>query len=79
VPFARDRATFHPGATPLGHLDKRGSLLVDVAVDCDAGLADERELRPVMPQTFPPADAAVAYGPPPTRRRPGKTVLVVRL
>ncbi len=43
-----------------------------------AGLADEGELRPVVAQTFPLAEAAVAYGPPPTPRRPGKTVLVVR-
>lgn len=43
-----------------------------------AGLADEGELRPVIAQTFPLAEAAVAYGPPPVPRRPGKTVLVVR-
>lgn len=43
-----------------------------------AGLANEGELRPVIAQTFALADAAVAYGPSPTPRRPGKTVLVVR-
>ena len=43
-----------------------------------ASLVDEGELRPVIAQTFPLAEAAVAYGPPPTPRRPGKTVLVVR-
>lgn len=43
-----------------------------------AGMADKGELRPVIAQTFPLAEAAIAYGPPPTPRRPGKTVLVVR-
>jgi NADPH:quinone reductase-like Zn-dependent oxidoreductase len=43
-----------------------------------AGLANEGELRPVIAQTFPLSQAAVAYGPPPTPRRPGETVLVVR-
>lgn len=43
-----------------------------------ASLADEGELRPVIAQTFPLAEAAIAYGPLPTPRRPGKTVLVVR-
>lgn len=43
-----------------------------------AALADQGQLRPVIAQTFPLAEAAVAYGPPPTPRRPGKTVLVVR-
>jgi NADPH:quinone reductase-like Zn-dependent oxidoreductase len=42
-----------------------------------ADLADEGKLRPVIARTFPLAEAAVAYGPPPTPRRPGKTVLVV--
>jgi NADPH:quinone reductase-like Zn-dependent oxidoreductase len=43
-----------------------------------AGLANEGKLRPVIAQTFPLAQAAIAYGPPPIPRRPGKTVLVVR-
>jgi NADPH:quinone reductase-like Zn-dependent oxidoreductase len=43
-----------------------------------ADLADEGELRPVIAQTFPLTEAAVAYGPAPTPRRPGKTVLLVR-
>jgi NADPH:quinone reductase-like Zn-dependent oxidoreductase len=42
------------------------------------GLADRGELRPVIAQTFPLAEAALAYGPPPKPRRPGKTVLVVQ-
>jgi NADPH:quinone reductase-like Zn-dependent oxidoreductase len=42
-----------------------------------ADLADEGKLRPVIARTFPLAEAAVAYGPPPTPMRPGKTVLVV--
>ena len=43
-----------------------------------ADLAERGELRPVIAQTLPLADAAMAYGPPPAARRPGKTVLVVR-
>ena len=43
-----------------------------------AGLAGQGELRAVIAQTFPLAEAPVAYGPPPTPRRPGKTILVVR-
>ena len=43
-----------------------------------AGLANEGKLRPVIAQTFPLAQAADAYGSPPTPRRPGKTVLIVR-
>lgn len=43
-----------------------------------ADLADQGQLRPIVSQTFPLAEAAVAYGPPPTPRKPGKTVLVVR-
>lgn len=43
-----------------------------------ADLADQGQLRPIVAQTFPLAEAAVAYGPPPTPRKPGKTVLVVR-
>ena len=43
-----------------------------------ADFADEGKLRPVIAQTFPLAEAAVAYGRPPTPRRPGKTVLVVQ-
>ena len=41
-------------------------------------LAERGELRPVIARTLPLADAAMAYGPPPAPRRPGKTVLVVR-
>jgi len=41
-------------------------------------LADRGELRPVVARTLPLAEAAAAYGPAPTPRRPGKTVLVVR-
>jgi NADPH:quinone reductase-like Zn-dependent oxidoreductase len=43
-----------------------------------ADLAEQGALRPVIARTLPLADAATAYGPPPTPRRPGKTVLVVR-
>jgi NADPH:quinone reductase-like Zn-dependent oxidoreductase len=43
-----------------------------------ADLAEKGELRPVIARTMPLADASIAYGPPPARRRPGKTVLVVR-
>jgi hypothetical protein len=32
----------------------------------------------VIARTLPLADAALAYGPPPAPRRPGKTVLVVQ-
>jgi len=41
-------------------------------------LAEQGKLRPVIARTLPLADAPIAYGPPPARRRPGKTVLVVR-
>ena len=41
-------------------------------------LAEQGKLRPVIARTLPLADASIAYGPPPARRRPGKTVLVVR-
>jgi hypothetical protein len=34
--------------------------------------------QPVIAQTFPLAQAALAYGPAPTPRRPGPSVLVVR-
>jgi NADPH:quinone reductase-like Zn-dependent oxidoreductase len=55
-----------------------------VASDSDelrriADLAEQGKLRPVIARTLPLADAAIAYGPPPAPRRPGKTVLVVRL
>jgi NADPH:quinone reductase-like Zn-dependent oxidoreductase len=43
-----------------------------------ADLAEQGELRTVIARTLPLADAAIAYGPPPAPRRPGKTVLVVR-
>lgn len=43
-----------------------------------ADLAERGALRPVIARTLPLADAALAYGPPPTPRRPGKTVLEVR-
>jgi NADPH:quinone reductase-like Zn-dependent oxidoreductase len=43
-----------------------------------ADLAEQGELRPVIARTLPLADASIAYGPPPTPRPPGKTVLVVR-
>jgi NADPH:quinone reductase-like Zn-dependent oxidoreductase len=43
-----------------------------------ADLAEQGELRPVIARTLPLADASTAYGPPPSPRRPGKTVLVVR-
>jgi NADPH:quinone reductase-like Zn-dependent oxidoreductase len=43
-----------------------------------ADLAEKGELRTVIARTLPLADAAIAYGPPPAPRRPGKTVLVVR-
>jgi NADPH:quinone reductase-like Zn-dependent oxidoreductase len=43
-----------------------------------ADLAEQGELRPVIAGTLPLADAAIAYGPLPAPRRPGKTVLVVR-
>lgn len=43
-----------------------------------AGLAEQGQLRPVIARTLPLADAAIAYGPPPAPRRPGKTVLRVR-
>lgn len=43
-----------------------------------ADLAGRGQLRPVIARTFPLEEAATAYGPPPTPRRPGKTVLVVR-
>jgi NADPH:quinone reductase-like Zn-dependent oxidoreductase len=54
-----------------------------VASDSDelrriADLAEQGKLRPVIARTLPLADAAIAYGPPPAPRRPGKTVLVVR-
>jgi NADPH:quinone reductase-like Zn-dependent oxidoreductase len=40
--------------------------------------AEASELRPVVARTLSLADASTAYGPAPTPRRPGKTVLVVR-
>jgi NADPH:quinone reductase-like Zn-dependent oxidoreductase len=43
-----------------------------------ADLAEQGELRTAIARTLPLADAAIAYGPPPAPRRPGKTVLVVR-
>jgi NADPH:quinone reductase-like Zn-dependent oxidoreductase len=43
-----------------------------------ADLAEQGELRTAIARTLPLADAAMAYGPPPAPRRPGKTVLVVR-
>ena len=43
-----------------------------------ADLAEQGELRTVIARTLPLADAAIAYGPPPAPRRPGKTVLVIR-
>jgi NADPH:quinone reductase-like Zn-dependent oxidoreductase len=43
-----------------------------------ATLAQRGALRPVIARTFPLREASEAYGPPPTPRRPGKTVLVVR-
>jgi len=43
-----------------------------------ADLAQQGELRPIISRTLPLADAAIAYGPPPAPRRPGKTVLLVR-
>jgi NADPH:quinone reductase-like Zn-dependent oxidoreductase len=43
-----------------------------------ADVAEQGELRTVIARTLPLADAAIAYGPPPAPRRPGKTVLVVR-
>ena len=43
-----------------------------------ADLAEQGELRAAIARTLPLADAAIAYGPPPAPRRPGKTVLVVR-
>lgn len=43
-----------------------------------ADLAEQGKLRPVIARTLPLAEASMAYGPPPTPRRPGKTVLVVR-
>ncbi len=43
-----------------------------------ADLAEQGELRTVIARTLPLVDAAIAYGPPPAPRRPGKTVLVVR-
>lgn len=43
-----------------------------------ADLAEHGDLRPIIALTLPLAEAAVAYGPPPAIRRPGKTVLVVR-
>jgi NADPH:quinone reductase-like Zn-dependent oxidoreductase len=43
-----------------------------------ADLAEKGELRTAIARTLPLADAAIAYGPPPAPRRPGKTVLVVR-
>jgi NADPH:quinone reductase-like Zn-dependent oxidoreductase len=43
-----------------------------------ADLAEQGELRPVIARTLPLTDAPLAYGPPPTPRPPGKTVLVVR-
>jgi NADPH:quinone reductase-like Zn-dependent oxidoreductase len=43
-----------------------------------ADLAEQDELRPVIARTLPLADASIAYEPPPTPRRPGKTVLEVR-
>jgi NADPH:quinone reductase-like Zn-dependent oxidoreductase len=54
-----------------------------VASDSDelrriADLAEQGKLRPVIARTLPLTDAAIAYGPPPAPRRPGKTVLVVR-
>jgi NADPH:quinone reductase-like Zn-dependent oxidoreductase len=54
-----------------------------VASDSDelrriADLAEQGKLRPVIARTLALADAAIAYGPPPAPRRPGKTVLVVR-
>jgi NADPH:quinone reductase-like Zn-dependent oxidoreductase len=42
-----------------------------------ADLAEQGELRPVIARELPLADASTAYGPPPSPRRPGKTVLVV--
>jgi NADPH:quinone reductase-like Zn-dependent oxidoreductase len=43
-----------------------------------ADLAEQGEVRTVIARTLPLANAAIAYGPPPAPRRPGKTVLVVR-
>jgi len=43
-----------------------------------ADLAEQGELRTVIARPLTLADAAIAYGPPPAPRRPGKTVLVVR-
>jgi NADPH:quinone reductase-like Zn-dependent oxidoreductase len=43
-----------------------------------AALAERGALRPVIARVFPLAEASKAYGPPPSPRRPGKTVLVVR-
>jgi NADPH:quinone reductase-like Zn-dependent oxidoreductase len=43
-----------------------------------ADLAEQGELRPVIARTLPLAGPAMAYGPPPSPRRPGKTVLVVQ-
>jgi NADPH:quinone reductase-like Zn-dependent oxidoreductase len=43
-----------------------------------ADLAEQGELRTAIARTLPLSDAAIAYGPPPAPRRPGKTVLVVR-
>ena len=43
-----------------------------------AELAERGDLRLIIARTFPLAEAAVAYGPPPTPHRPGKTVMIVR-
>jgi NADPH:quinone reductase-like Zn-dependent oxidoreductase len=43
-----------------------------------ATLAERGALRPVIARTFSLSEASKAYGPSPSPRRPGKTVLVVR-
>jgi NADPH:quinone reductase-like Zn-dependent oxidoreductase len=74
-------------AQPLDHslAERHGieGIFFVVASDPDelrriAERAERGELRPLIARTLPLADAALAYGPPPAPRRPGKTVLVVR-